>query len=121
MPWIDKELCTGCELCVNECSAHAIWMEGNTAVINEEECIRCGVCHDICPDDAVRHDGERIPEEVKANLAWAKKLLSHGYYAGDKIKQRQLLERLQRYFAKNKKVAEKTIEQLKSLENKVGE
>ena len=112
MPWINKELCTGCQICVEKCSVGAISMEEEIASIKEDECIRCGVCHDVCPEDAVRHDGERIPEEVQANLTWAKKLLTHEYYSNDKKKQKQLLERLQRFFTKNKKVAEKTIEQL---------
>ena len=112
MPWINKELCTGCQTCVDECSVGAISMEEDIAFIKEDECIRCGVCHDVCPDDAVRHDGERIPEEVQSNLAWAKKLLSHEYYSNDKTKQKQLIDRLQHFFAKNKKVAERTIEQL---------
>ena len=117
MPWINKELCTGCQTCVDECSVGAISMEEDIAFIKEVECIRCGVCHDVCPDDAVRHDGERIPEEVKSNLAWAKELLMHEYYSNDKTKQRQLIDRLQRFFAKNKKVAEKTMEQLGILKN----
>jgi len=117
MPWINKELCTGCQTCVDECSVGAISMEEDIAFIKEGECIRCGVCHDVCPDDAVRHDGERIPEEVQSNLAWAKKLLTHEYYSNDKTKQKQLIDRLQRFFAKNKKVAEKTIGQLGILRN----
>ena len=117
MPWINKELCTGCQTCVDECSVGAISMEEEIAFIKEDECIRCGVCHDVCPDDAVRHDGERIPEEVQSNLAWAKKLLTHEYYSSDKTKQKQLIERLQRFFIKNKKVAEKTIERLGILLN----
>ena len=117
MPWINKKLCTGCQTCIDECSVGAISMEKDFAFIKEDECIRCGVCHDVCPEDAVRHDGERIPEEVQSNLAWAKKLLTHEYYFSDKTKQKQLIERLQRFFTKNKKVAEKTIEQLGILQN----
>ena len=117
MPWINKELCTGCQICVAECYVGAISMEEDIAFIKEDECIRCGVCHDVCPDDAVRHDGERIPEEVQSNLAWAKRLLTHEYYFNDKTKQKQLIDRLQRFFAKNKKVAEKTIEQLGILQD----
>ena len=117
MPWINKELCTGCQTCVDECSVGAISMEEDIAFIKEDECIRCGVCHDVCPEDAVRHDGERIPEEVQANLAWAKKLLTHEYYFNDKTKQKQLIDRLQRFFTKNRKVAEKTIDQLGILQN----
>ncbi|WP_319406112.1 4Fe-4S binding protein [uncultured Desulfosarcina sp.] len=117
MPWINKELCTGCQICVDKCSVGAISMEEEIAFIKEDECIRCGVCHDVCPEDAVRHDGERIPEEVQSNLAWAKGLLTHEYYLNDKTKQKQLIERLQRFFTKNKKVVEKTIEQLEILQN----
>jgi ferredoxin len=117
MPWINKELCTGCQICVDECCVGAISIEENTAFIKEDECIRCGVCHDICPSDAVRHDGERIPDEVKSNLDWAKELLEHEYYSNDKIEQRHLIERLQRHFAKDKKVAERTMEQLGILRN----
>jgi ferredoxin len=117
VPWINKELCTGCQICVEKCYVGAISIEEGIAFIREDECIRCGVCHDICPNDAVRHDGERIFEEVQANLAWAKELLTHEYYLNDKTKQRQLIERLQRFFNKNKKVAEKTIEQLETLQN----
>jgi formate hydrogenlyase subunit 6/NADH:ubiquinone oxidoreductase subunit I len=90
-------------------------MEKSAASINEEECIRCGVCHDVCPSDAVRHDGELIPGEVKANLNWATSLLAHEYYVNDEAKQAQLLERLERNFAKRKKVAEKSLEQLEIL------
>ena len=117
MPWINQELCTGCQTCVDECFAGAISMEEEIAFIKEDECIRCGVCHDVCPEDAVRHDGERIPEEVQSNLAWAKKLLTHEYYSNEKTKQKQLIERLQRFFTKNKKVAEKTIEKLGVLQS----
>ena len=117
MPWISKELCTGCQLCVNECCVGAISIEDNIASIEEGACIRCGVCHDICPNDAVRHDAERIPEGVEANLDWAKELLDHGYYSNDKTKQRQLIGRLLRHFANDKEVAERTIEQLDGLKN----
>lgn len=115
MPWVSRELCTGCEVCVDECTAGAIGMDEGVAVIDDSKCIRCGVCHDVCANEAVRHDGERIPEEVDSHIAWAKKLLGHDYYADDLGKQQDLIERLQRYFAKNKKVMEKTIERLQDL------
>lgn len=117
MPWIKREMCTGCQICVDECSVGAISMEEDIAFINEDKCIRCGVCHDVCPNDAVRHDAEKINEEVESNLAWAGKLLEHEYYSDDKKKQKELVERLRRYFSKNKKVMEKTIERLEILRN----
>jgi len=91
MPWVNEEMCVGCGLCVEECPVDAISLQGNdTAAINDDECIRCGKCHDVCPQEAVRHDSERIPIEV-------------------------LLERMVRYFAKEKKVAELSIEQVKKF------
>lgn len=117
MPWIDKESCTGCGICVDQCPAGAICMEKDIAFIKDDECIRCGICHDVCPEDAARHDGERVPDEVQSNLAYAKKLLTHEYYSNDKTMQTQLIERLKRLYTKNKKVAEKTIEQLEVLKN----
>ena len=110
-------MCTGCQICVDECSAGAISMDEGIAFIDESKCIRCGVCHNVCSSDAVRHDGERVPEEVESNLAWAKKLLKHEYYSNDKKKQKDLIERLQRYFTKNKKVMKITIERLENLQN----
>ena len=117
MPWINEEICTGCEICINECCVGAISMNEVVASITQNKCIRCGICHDVCPNDAVRHDGEKISQEVESNLAWAIELLEHEYYSNDKKKQKQLLERLLRYFAKNKKVIENTIEHLKVLQN----
>lgn len=117
MPWVSNEMCTGCGICVEECCADAISMDGETASIDEDDCIRCGVCHDVCPSDAVRHDGERIPEEVQSNIDWVEELLKHPYYTRDSEKRGELFDRLQRYFTKNKKVTEKTLERLKLLKD----
>jgi len=116
MPWISKELCTGCQICIYECCVDAIVMEDDIAFIKEDECIRCGVCHDVCPNEAIRHDGELIPQEVEANLAWVKGLMRHEYYSNDSMKQKHLIVRLLRHFAKDKAVAQKTMEQLEILQ-----
>lgn len=116
MPWINQDMCTGCGICVAECVVGAITMEDQNANINDDECIRCGVCHDVCPSDAVRHDGEKVQEEIEANLAWVKSLLQHSYYLNDEGKQKELIQRLKRYFNKTRKIAEKTIEELKKIE-----
>ena len=71
MPWIKAEDCIGCGDCVEACPVDAIVMEDVVAVIDMRDCIRCGTCHDACPQGAVRHDGEKIPEEVAANVTRA--------------------------------------------------
>lgn len=112
MPWVNQELCTGCGTCVEECPVDAITLtEDDVAQIGEEQCIRCGTCHDVCPVEAVRHDGERIPQEVEANLRWVRGLMGH--FETDEEKQ-ALVGRMIRYFTKQRKVAEQTIERLLS-------
>ena len=112
MPWVNEELCVGCGVCLDECPVHAIAMADSIARIEEEECIRCGHCHDVCPEDAVRHDSERIPQEVEANLEWTRRLLKHFDTTEER---RGLVERMGRYFAKERKVADQTIERLSTM------
>lgn len=115
MPWVNTELCVGCGVCIEECPVEAISLVEETARINDEECIRCGRCHDVCPNEAVRHDSEKIPEEIEANVEWTKRLLRHFATREEKD---ELLGRMKRYFMKQRKVAEQTIEKLESLRDK---
>ena len=113
MPWVNPEMCTGCVICVGECPVGAISVgDSGCADIDEDACIRCGKCHDVCPQDAVRHDGERIPLEIANNLEWTLERLEHFNGIPD---QRAFLERAVRYFNKQRKVAEKTIEILEDI------
>jgi len=52
--FIDAALCTGCTLCARECPTEAI--EGKRKAAHRiipDKCIKCGVCFDVCPVDAV--------------------------------------------------------------------
>ncbi len=113
MPWVKEELCNSCGTCVEECPADAISLrEDDGAVIDDDLCIRCGTCHESCPEDAVRHDGERLPEMVAANLEWTAGLLSHYDTAAS---QSAFIDRITKYFTLQRKVAEQTVESLKTL------
>jgi NADH-quinone oxidoreductase subunit F len=51
---INPKLCTGCMLCARRCPSAAV--EGKRKephVIVQDKCIKCGVCRDVCPEDAV--------------------------------------------------------------------
>ena len=64
---------------------------------------------------AVRHDGERIPYEVRANLIWASQLRAHECYLNSAERRAGLIDRLGRSFAKKKRVAEEAGERLREL------
>ena len=112
MPWIDKDKCTGCEVCLNNCPVDAISIKKDKAEINMDLCIRCGTCHEVCPQDAVRHDSEKIPQEVEENIKWVKELMKHHKTEEER---KNFLKRMKNYFNKEKKVATETIEKIESL------
>ena len=112
MPWVDKNECTGCGICVEECPVDVISLVNDLAEIDMDGCIRCGICHDVCPQDAIRHDSERIPEEIEANVKKVKGFLKH--FDSEKEKQ-ACLRRSMNHFKFMKTIAEKTLEHLEKL------
>ncbi|AEB09208.1 NADH-quinone oxidoreductase subunit NuoF [Desulfobacca acetoxidans] len=52
---IDPNECTSCLACVRECPVGAIsGPKKEPQVINQDLCIKCGLCHDVCQFDAVK-------------------------------------------------------------------
>jgi electron transfer flavoprotein alpha subunit/NAD-dependent dihydropyrimidine dehydrogenase PreA subunit len=56
---IDKELCTGCGMCVDSCAQAALDMKDDKVEVNDK-CNLCGACIDVCPVNALS-----IPREEK--------------------------------------------------------
>lgn len=50
---VDKEKCTGCESCVEECPSEAIKMADDKAEVDVDTCVDCGACVDACPAEAI--------------------------------------------------------------------
>ncbi len=50
-PRAQKEKCTGCRICVENCPAGAIDFQGIPRV-NYRQCIDCLCCHELCPEQA---------------------------------------------------------------------
>jgi len=60
---IDKDACTACETCIGRCKFNAITVN-DSASVNPEKCIGCGLCAVTCPNDAImmkRYERELIP------------------------------------------------------------
>lgn len=49
---IDKELCTGCGLCVDSCAMEAIKVV-KCARIDSVRCVNCKICIIACPVNAI--------------------------------------------------------------------
>ena len=72
---VNKELCSGCGICVLLCSYEAIKLDTSdeeaTAVINDGRCKRCGVCVAACPSAAIvpeHFSDEEIMAEIEGLL-----------------------------------------------------
>jgi NAD-dependent dihydropyrimidine dehydrogenase PreA subunit len=61
---IDRESCTGCEICVSKCPFHAIEMQNGTAYIDSNKCFGCGACVINCPDESLKLKLVRPPEHI---------------------------------------------------------
>lgn len=56
--------CKRCDICIEICPKDTLVMR-NDAVIEEQNCILCGLCERYCPDLAI----EMIPAAVQAHAA----------------------------------------------------
>jgi len=54
---IDKNLCTGCGLCVRVCPSDTISLMNKKAEITGDTSLNCGHCEAVCPENAVRVEG----------------------------------------------------------------
>jgi len=72
---LNREICSGCGVCVLLCSYDAIRLEKSgdkaVAVINDIRCKRCGVCAAACPSAAIAPEGftnKEIMDEIESVL-----------------------------------------------------
>ena len=49
---VDQEKCRGCGMCKDVCPQEAIDL-GDVARVNADACTECGLCVDECPNQAI--------------------------------------------------------------------
>ena len=53
MIYVDRELCTGCGICLPACNHGALSLRGNAVIVDESLCSSCGRCTDTCLTGAI--------------------------------------------------------------------
>ena len=55
---INLDLCTACGLCYDQLGCPAINQIDGKALIDKNACLGCGICEEICPNEAIRTEDE---------------------------------------------------------------
>jgi ferredoxin len=116
MPWVDRNICIGCGTCVEECPVGTIVMEDDVAEIHMDKCIHCGKCHDVCEQEAVRHDSEKRAGRTEQNVEETKCFMEAcEKYLGDAEERQKCLNRMIKHFNNEKIIAENTLQEIELL------
>ena len=54
-PKIDREECTGCGICVDECPQECLELDSEDIAVlaRPEKCDSCATCEEACPTEAI--------------------------------------------------------------------
>ncbi|MBN1664866.1 MAG: 4Fe-4S binding protein [Deltaproteobacteria bacterium] len=64
---VDRDMCSGCESCIDRCFFDALSMKDDIAAVDAEKCLGCGVCAVVCPAEALSLKEIRTADFVPAS------------------------------------------------------
>ena len=69
MPYVITMLCTDIKdrACVSECPVDCIYEGDRALYIHPDQCVDCGACEPVCPNDAIFYDAE-VPEQLHPSV-----------------------------------------------------
>lgn len=68
---VEKERCTGCNVCARKCMCGAIKMVDRVAVVEQSSCMSCHECVDVCDWNAIEwttSSRNKQPKRIKKNV-----------------------------------------------------
>lgn len=76
---IDENLCIGCQKCIPYCPVEAIKLLNKKAIIDNDECIECGVCKRLadCPVDAIQESDDVLTWPRSVRKAFSDPTIKH--------------------------------------------
>ena len=68
-PQVDQELCIGCGNCVDICAHDAPHITDGLSWIDHEKCVGCGRCIGVCPTDAISNDDSSSNDKLNCKIS----------------------------------------------------
>jgi Fe-S-cluster-containing hydrogenase component 2 len=65
----DEDECIGCGKCIDVCPVDALQSVDDSPIVDQDWCIGCGVCHTVCPSGAVKLS---IRPDKTGQMPWGK-------------------------------------------------
>lgn len=77
-PYVEQEVCIGCGRCHNICAHDAANLTNRKASIDADKCVGCGRCIGVCPTDAVQPQYDEAFDVMNKKIAEYTKAVIHG-------------------------------------------
>lgn len=98
-PYILKDLCIGCEMCVHKCSEKALTIKEGCLELNTSICLSCGECIMICPSNAIKTKENGWKKIIGGRMGRHPRLAEYdGNIDSDDEAIMWILDKLQSYF-----------------------